>query len=160
MVEKKEKQKVPRQKMPEQEARRSEPGISTKFLLGIQPELAQLESSRCLQCKKPKCIEGCPVEIDIPGLCEADLRGRLYGSSAEAERAKQPSCGLRPGLSPGRPVRKTLHRGEERMSRSRSAGWSGLPRTGKGRRERGASFPRRRLPQGRRWLWSDPGLPG
>ena len=37
-----------------------------RSLSGIRPNWPRLESSRCLQCKKPKCIEGCPVEIDIP----------------------------------------------------------------------------------------------
>ncbi len=35
--------------------------------LGYSDDEAVLEAQRCLQCKKPKCIEGCPVEIDIPG---------------------------------------------------------------------------------------------
>jgi len=34
---------------------------------GYSPEEAVIEAQRCIQCKKPKCIEGCPVEIDIPG---------------------------------------------------------------------------------------------
>jgi len=34
---------------------------------GYSPEEAILEAKRCLMCKNPKCIEGCPVEIDIPG---------------------------------------------------------------------------------------------
>jgi len=34
--------------------------------LGYDAEMAALESSRCLMCKKPKCILGCPVGIDIP----------------------------------------------------------------------------------------------
>ena len=34
---------------------------------GYSPEEAVLEAMRCLQCKKPKCMDGCPVEIDIPG---------------------------------------------------------------------------------------------
>ncbi|HOO54095.1 MAG TPA: NADPH-dependent glutamate synthase [Methanothrix sp.] len=34
--------------------------------LGYSPEMAMKEASRCLQCKSPTCIEGCPVEIDIP----------------------------------------------------------------------------------------------
>ncbi len=34
--------------------------------LGYSPEEAVLEANRCIQCKKPLCIEGCPVEIDIP----------------------------------------------------------------------------------------------
>jgi len=33
--------------------------------LGYTPEMAIEEAGRCLQCKKPSCIEGCPVEIDI-----------------------------------------------------------------------------------------------
>ena len=34
---------------------------------GYSPEEAMFEARRCLMCKKPKCVEGCPVEIDIPG---------------------------------------------------------------------------------------------
>jgi len=34
---------------------------------GYSPQEAILEAGRCLMCKKPKCIEGCPVEINIPG---------------------------------------------------------------------------------------------
>ena len=37
---------------------------------GYTPEDAVMEAMRCLQCKKPKCREGCPVEIDIPGFIE------------------------------------------------------------------------------------------
>ena len=35
--------------------------------LGYSPEIAIEEAKRCLQCKKPKCVPMCPVEIDIPG---------------------------------------------------------------------------------------------
>lgn len=34
--------------------------------LGYSEEEALLEADRCLQCPKPRCIEGCPVGIDIP----------------------------------------------------------------------------------------------
>ncbi len=34
--------------------------------LGFSDEQALQEAKRCLQCKKPKCVEGCPVNIDIP----------------------------------------------------------------------------------------------
>lgn len=34
--------------------------------LGYDEETALLEAERCLQCKKPTCIEGCPVEVPIP----------------------------------------------------------------------------------------------
>jgi len=32
---------------------------------GYTTELAKLEAGRCLQCKNPTCIEGCPVNVDI-----------------------------------------------------------------------------------------------
>ena len=47
--------------------------------LGYTPEQAIQEAKRCLQCKKPHCIAGCPVGIDIPGFIklieEGDFRG-------------------------------------------------------------------------------------
>jgi glutamate synthase (NADPH/NADH) small chain len=59
-------EKIPRQAMPEQEPEvRSHNFDEVPY--GYTPELAQLEASRCIMCKKPKCVEGCPVEIDIPG---------------------------------------------------------------------------------------------
>lgn len=35
--------------------------------LGYTPDMAISEALRCLKCKKPLCVKGCPVEIDIPG---------------------------------------------------------------------------------------------
>jgi len=35
--------------------------------LGYSPEAARREAARCIGCKKPRCVTGCPVEIDIPG---------------------------------------------------------------------------------------------
>lgn len=35
--------------------------------LGYNMEEAHQEASRCIQCKNPKCVTGCPVNIDIPG---------------------------------------------------------------------------------------------
>lgn len=34
---------------------------------GYNKEEAMLEATRCIDCKKPKCVGGCPVSIDIPG---------------------------------------------------------------------------------------------
>jgi len=34
--------------------------------LGYSEEEAVAEAKRCLDCKKPLCVEGCPVEVDIP----------------------------------------------------------------------------------------------
>ncbi len=33
---------------------------------GYTPEMAMEEAARCIQCKKPLCVEGCPVNIHIP----------------------------------------------------------------------------------------------
>lgn len=86
MVEKEKKEKIPRQKMPEQE-----PKIRAKNFdevpYGYTPELAQLEASRCLQCKKPKCIEGCPVEIDIPGFIKL-IQEAQYTAAARKIKEK------------------------------------------------------------------------
>lgn len=59
-------EKIPRQKMPEQspETRR---GNFNEVPLGFPVETAMREAARCIQCKKPACVEGCPVRIDIPG---------------------------------------------------------------------------------------------
>ena len=58
--------KTPRQAMPEQgplvRARNFE-----EVPLGYTPEQAVAEASRCLQCKSPACVQGCPVNVDIPG---------------------------------------------------------------------------------------------
>ena len=35
--------------------------------LGFTEEMALTEASRCLLCKNPQCVKGCPVEVDIPG---------------------------------------------------------------------------------------------
>lgn len=35
--------------------------------LGFDEETAILEANRCIQCKKPFCMEGCPVSVNIPG---------------------------------------------------------------------------------------------
>ena len=47
--------------------------------LGYNKEEAMKEASRCLECKKPRCVSGCPVEINIPGfigkLKEGDIEG-------------------------------------------------------------------------------------
>lgn len=45
--------------------------------LGYTDEQAKEEASRCLQCKKPKCMAGCPVELDIPNFIKAIRDGDL-----------------------------------------------------------------------------------
>ncbi len=90
MAEKKKQKKeaVPRQGMPEQapEIRRRN---FDEVPLGLTMEMAQAEASRCLQCRKPGCVAGCPVEVDIPGfialIAEGDMTGavrNLWGKNA------------------------------------------------------------------------------
>ena len=59
------KPKVPRQKMPEQDPIERSHNFY-EVALGYTEEQAQKEAERCLQCPNPHCVEGCPVEIDIP----------------------------------------------------------------------------------------------
>ena len=51
--------------MPHQDAAARVTNFS-EVALGFSEELALLEASRCLDCKKPTCMDGCPVEIEIP----------------------------------------------------------------------------------------------
>lgn len=59
------KEKIPRQPMPEQDPQKRKRNFD-EVPLGYTPELAMKEAERCLQCKKPSCMEGCPVSIEIP----------------------------------------------------------------------------------------------
>jgi glutamate synthase (NADPH/NADH) small chain len=43
--------------------------------LGYTPELAMAEAGRCLQCKEPKCVGGCPVHVPIPRFIKAVKEG-------------------------------------------------------------------------------------
>ena len=45
--------------------------------LGYNQEEAMEEAQRCLGCKKPKCVEGCPVSINIPGFIEQIKEGKI-----------------------------------------------------------------------------------
>jgi len=45
--------------------------------LGYSSEQAQAEASRCIQCPKHPCIDGCPVEIEIPGFIKAVRDGDM-----------------------------------------------------------------------------------
>jgi glutamate synthase (NADPH/NADH) small chain len=61
----KERKKIPRQKMPEQDPRRRRHNFE-EVPYGFSEEVAVKEAQRCLKCKKPLCITGCPVNIRIP----------------------------------------------------------------------------------------------
>jgi glutamate synthase (NADPH/NADH) small chain len=80
--------------MPEQPAQERRHNFK-EVPLGYSPEMARLEAGRCLQCKKPACVEGCPVGIDIPGFILPIREGDLPAAVARlAERTALPAvCG-------------------------------------------------------------------
>jgi glutamate synthase (NADPH/NADH) small chain len=45
--------------------------------LGYTPELAIREARRCLQCKQPQCVTGCPVGVPIPRFIKEIREGRF-----------------------------------------------------------------------------------
>ena len=54
--------------------------------LGYTEQLAVEEASRCLGCKKPFCVEGCPVAIDIPGFIKCIIEGDFAGGVREIKK--------------------------------------------------------------------------
>ncbi len=70
--------KTPRAKMPEQDPDKRRRNFD-EVPLGLTEEMAMVEASRCLQCKKPLCVAGCPVSVKIPEfiklIAEKDFSG-------------------------------------------------------------------------------------
>ncbi|MFH2035930.1 MAG: NADPH-dependent glutamate synthase [Candidatus Zixiibacteriota bacterium] len=78
---KKERMLVPRAVMPQQDPKVRVTNFK-EVPFGLTPEMAQMEASRCLECKKPVCVDGCPVEVDIPGFIKLVMEGR-FGDAAK-----------------------------------------------------------------------------
>ncbi len=70
------KNKIPRQPMPEQ-APEDRAKNFEEVPYGYTDEIAMLEASRCLNCKKPRCVDGCPVNVDIPGFIALVQQGKF-----------------------------------------------------------------------------------
>lgn len=60
-----------REQAPEERAHNFE-----EVCLGYTEEEARAEASRCLNCKNPRCVAGCPVSIDIPGFLQQVIAGQ------------------------------------------------------------------------------------
>ena len=48
---------------------------------GLTPEMALTEAKRCLDCGKPTCVEGCPVNINIPSFIKNIERGHFLDAA-------------------------------------------------------------------------------
>jgi glutamate synthase (NADPH/NADH) small chain len=89
-----ERMKLPRQPMPTQSAEARSRNYD-EVALGYSEETALLEAVRCLQCKRPKCVEGCPVGVDIPAFIERLKEGDMPGAarSLKADNNLPAICG-------------------------------------------------------------------
>ena len=128
--EKKEKKpKVPRQKMPEQDPLERAQNFY-EVALGYDNDLALLEASRCLHCKKPYCMTGCPVEVDIPDFVEMVKAGDFIGASWKVKEKKayleSPAEFVHRNPSVSQSASSTRR---EKANPALSAGWKGLWQT-------------------------------
>lgn len=73
------KEKTP---MPSQDSKERINNFS-EVALGYSEEDAVKEANRCIQCKKPYCIDGCPVDIDIPAFIEKIAERDFDGAIAK-----------------------------------------------------------------------------
>ena len=68
--------KVPvREQAPEVRAKNFE-----EVCIGYNKEEAMAEATRCLNCKNPMCVQGCPVSINIPGFVQELKEGNIEGA--------------------------------------------------------------------------------
>ncbi len=86
-------------KIPRVSVREQDPAVrATNFdevCYGYNAEEAMLEASRCLNCKNPRCVAACPVNINIPAFIHSVASGNFAEASAIiAEDSSLPSiCG-------------------------------------------------------------------
>ncbi len=78
----KERMRIPRQPMPEQAPQERIQNFS-EVNLGLESEAAIDEAQRCLQCKKPLCIDGCPVNIKIPDFIQLIVQRNFLEAAAK-----------------------------------------------------------------------------
>jgi len=79
-TEKPRKEKIPRQAMPEQDPKERIRNFE-EVPRGYTPETAILEAKRCIQCKKPGCVDGCPVDVKIPEFIRQIAEGDFPGAA-------------------------------------------------------------------------------
>ena len=72
---------IPRVKMNELEPAERIQSLYAEVNQGLTFEQAVTEAHRCLNCKKPTCVEGCPVNINIPGFIKQLEIGNILGAA-------------------------------------------------------------------------------
>ena len=81
----KERMAIPRQQMPQRDGIERSRDFK-EVNLGLAEQVAIREAQRCLQCKNPKCVEGCPVGIDIPGFVKLVAEGDFLAAAELVRR--------------------------------------------------------------------------
>lgn len=76
-----ERKKIERVQMPELDPIYRATTRLEEVNIGLTPEMALLEAKRCLDCGKPTCVEGCPVNINIPSLIKNIERGHFLDAA-------------------------------------------------------------------------------
>lgn len=77
----KERTEIPRVTMPELDAEYRSHTRTEEVNRGLTKEMAIKEAHRCLDCAKPSCIEGCPVNINIPSFIKNIERGQFIAAA-------------------------------------------------------------------------------
>lgn len=77
----KERMAVARVKMPELSPAYRATVRDEEVNTGLTEEMALTEAKRCLDCAKPTCVEGCPVNIDIPSFVKNIERGEFLAAA-------------------------------------------------------------------------------
>ena len=76
-----ERKKIERVQMPELDPIYRSTTRLEEVNIGLTPEMALLEAKRCLDCGKPTCVEGCPVNINIPSFIKNIERGHFLDAA-------------------------------------------------------------------------------
>ena len=77
----KERTAIERVKMPELDPVYRATTRTEEVNIGLTPEMALVEAKRCLDCAKPTCVEGCPVNINIPSFIKNIERGEFLAAA-------------------------------------------------------------------------------
>ena len=72
---------IPRVKMNELDPKVRVQSLYNEVNQGLTFEQAVMEAHRCLNCKKPTCVDGCPVNINIPGFIKQLEIGNVLGAA-------------------------------------------------------------------------------